>query len=88
MTFYENRHLVKTKFSQFGSGLSEAVHPSIIPSRDELDRLLRYEGAIERQFYKALHQLERLQRLEHDWTSHSAFSLVRLLHRQEVNQHI
>jgi hypothetical protein len=34
-----------------------------IPSRDELDRLLRYEGAIERQFYKALSQLERLQRL-------------------------
>ena len=34
-----------------------------IPSRDELDQLLRYEGAIERQFYKALNQLERLQRL-------------------------
>jgi len=34
-----------------------------IPSREELDRLLRYEGAIERQFYKALHQLERIQRL-------------------------
>jgi hypothetical protein len=34
-----------------------------IPSRDELDRLLRYEGAIERQFYKAVNQLERLQRL-------------------------
>jgi septation ring formation regulator EzrA len=27
------------------------------------DRLLRYEGAIERQLYKALNQLERLQRL-------------------------
>ncbi len=34
-----------------------------VPSRHELDRLLRYEGAIERQFYKALNQLERLQRL-------------------------
>jgi len=34
-----------------------------IPSKVELDRLLRYEGAIERQFYKALNQLERLQRL-------------------------
>lgn len=34
-----------------------------IPSRYELDRLLRYEGSIERQFYKALNQLERLQRL-------------------------
>jgi hypothetical protein len=34
-----------------------------IPSKDELNRLLRYEGAIERQLYKALNQLERLQRL-------------------------
>ena len=34
-----------------------------IPSKHELDRLLRYEGAIERQLYKALNQLERLQRL-------------------------
>lgn len=34
-----------------------------IPSRDELDQLLRYEGAIERQLYKALNPLERLQRL-------------------------
>ncbi|MHC4462182.1 MAG: hypothetical protein ACYS30_12250 [Planctomycetota bacterium] len=34
-----------------------------IPSRNELDRLLRYEGAIERQLYKALNQLERIQRL-------------------------
>ena len=34
-----------------------------IPSKDELDRLLRYEGSIERQLYKALNQLERMQRL-------------------------
>ena len=34
-----------------------------IPNKVELDRLLRYEGAIERQFYKALGELERLQRL-------------------------
>jgi hypothetical protein len=34
-----------------------------VPSKDELDRLLRYEGAIERQFYKAMNQLERLQRM-------------------------
>ncbi len=34
-----------------------------VPSRHELDRLLRYEGAIERQFYRALNELERLQRL-------------------------
>ena len=34
-----------------------------IPSKDELDRLLRYESAIERQLYKAMNQLERVQRL-------------------------
>jgi hypothetical protein len=34
-----------------------------VPPKEKLDRLLRYEGAIERQFYKALHQLERIQRL-------------------------
>ncbi len=34
-----------------------------VPSKQDLGRLLRYEGAIERQFYKALNQLERLQRL-------------------------
>jgi DNA primase len=34
-----------------------------VPSKGELDRLLRYEGAIERQLYKAMNQLERLQRM-------------------------
>ena len=34
-----------------------------IPTKGELDRLLRYEGAIERQLYKAINQLERLQRM-------------------------
>jgi hypothetical protein len=34
-----------------------------VPSKEELDRLLRYEGAIERQLYKAMNQLERLQRM-------------------------
>lgn len=32
-------------------------------NKSQLDRLLKYEGAIERQFYRAMHQLERLQRL-------------------------
>jgi len=35
---------------------------SLVPVQ-YMDRLLRYEGAIERQLYKALNQLERLQRL-------------------------
>jgi hypothetical protein len=34
-----------------------------IPEGQELNRLLKYEGSIERQFYKAIDQLERLQRL-------------------------
>jgi hypothetical protein len=29
----------------------------------KIDRLLRYKGAIERQLYKAINQLERQQRL-------------------------
>ncbi len=35
----------------------------VMPERFELDRLLRYETTIERQLYKALDQLERLQRM-------------------------
>jgi hypothetical protein len=34
-----------------------------IPVGHEMDHVLKYEGAIERQFYKAIDQLERLQRL-------------------------
>lgn len=34
-----------------------------IPDADGLERLLKYEGSIEKQFYKAIDQLERLQRI-------------------------
>jgi len=34
-----------------------------IPSGYDLDHLLKYEGSIEKQFYKAINQLERLQRM-------------------------
>jgi hypothetical protein len=34
-----------------------------IPEGNELERLLKYEGSIEKQFYKALNELERLQRM-------------------------
>jgi hypothetical protein len=34
-----------------------------IPDAHGLDRLLKYEGSIERQFYRALSELERLQRI-------------------------
>lgn len=33
-----------------------------LPSKDEADRILRYETTIERQLYRAIDQLERLQR--------------------------
>ena len=34
-----------------------------VPYGDDLDRLLKYEGAIEKQLYRALTELERLQRI-------------------------
>jgi hypothetical protein len=35
---------------------------SVLPSSEVLDRILRYETALERQLYRAMNQLERLQR--------------------------
>jgi len=35
---------------------------ALLPHRERLDLLMRYEAACERQFYQAMHQLERLQR--------------------------
>ena len=34
-----------------------------LPPEAELEKLTRYEGSLERQFYKALNQLERVQRM-------------------------
>jgi len=34
-----------------------------LPPEKELEKLTRYEGSLERQFYKALNQLERVQRM-------------------------
>jgi hypothetical protein len=44
-------------------GLQVQKQLAAIPPARELDRLLKYEGSIERQFYKAMNQLERIQRL-------------------------
>jgi len=33
-----------------------------LPGKEAMDRLLRYESVFERQFYKAMDQLERRQR--------------------------
>jgi hypothetical protein len=44
-------------------GLQVQKQLCAIPPTRELDRLLKYEGSIERQFYKAMNQLERIQRM-------------------------
>ncbi len=53
-----NKEKVRNQFR-----LAVAKKLGNIPAKDELDRLLRYEGAIERQLYNAMNQLERVQRL-------------------------
>ena len=35
---------------------------NVLPSTEVLEKILRYEGALERQLYRAMNQLERLQR--------------------------
>jgi hypothetical protein len=35
---------------------------AVLPSEETLDKILRYEAALERQLYRAMNQLERLQR--------------------------
>ena len=41
----------------------EADHLSrSLPARDTVEKILRYESAIERQLYRAINELERLQR--------------------------
>jgi hypothetical protein len=36
---------------------------SVLPSADTLDKLVRYETTLDRQFFRLMHQLERLQRM-------------------------
>ena len=36
---------------------------STIPKPDQMERILKYEAALERSFYRALDSLERLQRM-------------------------
>jgi len=36
---------------------------SLLPGRKVVDRILKYESSLERQFYRAMNQLERLQRM-------------------------
>ena len=36
---------------------------TVLSSADTLDKIMRYETTLERQLYRAMHQLERLQRM-------------------------
>ncbi len=62
---YYQGEIAELRKQKHGNALKLQVIKKLgnIPSKNELDRLLRYEGAIERQLYKALNQLERLQRI-------------------------
>lgn len=42
--------------------IESEVHAAVLPSKDILDSMVRYETTLKRSFYKALHELERLQR--------------------------
>jgi hypothetical protein len=35
---------------------------NVLPAAEVLEKIMRYEGSLERQLYRAMHQLERLQR--------------------------
>lgn len=59
----EEMQSLKTRLAARGNQLEEPACQSLgVPSEPIASRLLRYEAAIERQLYKALHELERLQR--------------------------
>jgi hypothetical protein len=42
--------------------LEDEVASLALPSKEAVDKILRYETAIERQLYRAINELERLQR--------------------------
>ena len=43
------------------NGVRQAA--AVLPSREVLDKILRYETNLERQIYRAMAQLERVQRM-------------------------
>ena len=43
--------------------LNHKLSINSLPSEFEAQKIIKYEGSLERQFYKALKQLERMQRL-------------------------
>jgi len=63
---YEKEKVEVTKFEldKVLFTLERKPQLNAIPGENELNRLLRYETAIEKQFYKALNELERIQRMK------------------------
>jgi hypothetical protein len=49
---------------------------ALLPSPEALDKIVRYEAGLERQLYRALNQLERLQRMRQGETIPAPISLI------------
>ncbi|MHA1591389.1 MAG: hypothetical protein ACTSUP_02830 [Candidatus Heimdallarchaeaceae archaeon] len=54
--FKKKKELIKEKASKL-------LECRIVPPEDVLDPLLRYQASVDKQLYRALHELERLQRM-------------------------
>ena len=69
-----NKELLKLKSLELEIAASEeaddraSIDSASLPSAEEADKLLRYETHIERQLYRAMDQLERLQKKRNDGT--------------------
>ena len=61
---HERNHIVKCEqeMARNALALQVAALQGCLPQTEGMDRMLRYEAAIERELYRALAQLERLQR--------------------------
>jgi hypothetical protein len=55
------RQEIRAHARQVNKAKQLALRVSLIPETRTLDRLLRYEAALERSLYRALHELHRLQ---------------------------
>jgi len=49
--------------SRRSGALATTLNRYMLPSIEVLDKIMRYETKLERQMYRAMNQLERLQRL-------------------------
>jgi hypothetical protein len=61
LNYFGNRLVLKEGREKRDAQTSEEA--SHLPSRSKLDKIQRYEASLERQLYRAMNQLERLQRV-------------------------